>query len=140
MINILGVIIIKKFVLFSIITIFFIGSSCSSMFGSDDIPNVNANSINYDNNSKENAKDVIDKGDELNISNENDSEEYAELEFVLPKNKQDYFKEVDITFKNSYQDDFTYPIDSISLEEPLTISVMLPTHVNPTNLILLEDT
>lgn len=84
------------------------------MFGSDDIPDINVNSIN----------------------NENNSEENVELEFVLPENMQDYFKEVDITFKNSYQDDFTYPIDAISIEEPLTISVMLPTHVNPTNAIV----
>lgn len=102
------------------------------MFGSDDIPDANLNSSNK-NNPEENVKEVINKNDETNISYENDYEENAELEFVLPKEKQDYFKEVDITFINSYQDDFTYPIDAISLEEPLTISVMLPTHVNPTN-------
>lgn len=109
-------IIIKKLKLFSIlIIIIIIGSSCSSIFESDNISDVNTNSKIS------------------NISNENDFEENSKLEFVLPKEKQDYFKEVDITFINSYQDDFTYPIDAISLEEPLTISVMLPTHVNPTN-------
>lgn len=114
-----GVIIIKKLKLFSIlIIIIIIGSSCSLIFESDNISDVNTNSKIS------------------NISDENDSEENRKLEFILPENMQDYFKEVDITFKNSYQDDFTYPTGAISLEEPLTISVMLPTHVNPSNAIV----
>lgn len=130
-------IIIKKLKLFSIlIIIIIIGSSCSSIFESDNISDVNTNSkisnISNENDSKDNSEEVsINKNNDIN--NENDFEENSKLEFILPKEKQDYFKEVDITFINSYQDDFTYPIDAISLEEPLTISVMLPTHVNPTN-------
>ncbi|QSX06234.1 hypothetical protein JYG23_01875 [Sedimentibacter sp. zth1] len=118
----------KKFILFLIlITIITVGTSCSSEFVDNDTSNVN-NNANID-------SEVcnIDHSNETNKNNKNDSEENVKLEFSLSEDVQDYYKEVNVTFKNSYQDDFTYPAEDVELEEPLSISVLLPAHVNPTD-------